>query len=92
MKYIFCNEHEFRTILSETIKQELENTKPVETKNDNDLITRKEVSILLNISLPTLNVYSRKGLLKSYRMGSRVFYKRNEVMDSLKEVELLKYR
>lgn len=41
--------------------------------------TRKEVALLLKISLPTLNELTKKGKLVSYRIGTRVLYKIEEV-------------
>ena len=48
-----------------------------------ELLTRKEVIALLKITSPTLWSWSKQGKLKSYGMGSRVYYKRNEVMESI---------
>jgi excisionase family DNA binding protein len=49
---------------------------------DSQFLTRKEVSKILNISLPTLCSYTKKGLLKGYRVGARVLYKKSEVEES----------
>lgn len=48
-------------------------------------LTRHEVCKLLKISLPTLHRYTRDSILKSYRIGGKVRYKREEVENSLKE-------
>ncbi len=48
-------------------------------------LTRKEVASYLQISLPTLHEYSKKEILKSYRIGSKVRYKASEVETALKE-------
>lgn len=54
------------------------------TKTDSEkLLTRSEVSELLSISLPTLRNYVKRGLIKEYRMGSRVLYKSSEVLETL---------
>jgi excisionase family DNA binding protein len=47
-------------------------------------MTSKEVAKYLQISLPTVNFWSKKGWLKSYRIGSRIRFKSNEVEESLK--------
>jgi excisionase family DNA binding protein len=47
------------------------------------LLTRKDAARLLGITLPTLRAYTRSGLLKGYRIGSRVRYKRSEVINGL---------
>ena len=49
-------------------------------------LSRKEVSRLLGISYPTLNEWSKKGILKAYRIGNRVLYKSNEVDESLTQI------
>jgi hypothetical protein len=36
----------------------------------------------LNISLPTLHSYTQKGILKGYKVGVRVLYKKSEVEGS----------
>ena len=52
-------------------------------KNENQLITRDEACKLLNINRTTLWSYTKKGKLQSYGIGSRVYYKRDEVIASL---------
>jgi excisionase family DNA binding protein len=56
------------------------------SEKQSDLISRKEVSKLLKVSLPTLHEYTKMGLLQSYRIGNRVLYKREEVEKSLNQV------
>lgn len=51
-----------------------------------ELLNRNEVAKLLQISLPTLNAWSKAGRIPSYRIGSRIRYKKNEVLDSLNVV------
>jgi excisionase family DNA binding protein len=48
-------------------------------KDGNPYVSRKEACSLLKISLPTLNDWTKRGLLVSYRIGSRVLYKLDEV-------------
>ncbi len=51
----------------------------VEVKQKHDYLTRKEAAIQLNITLPTLGQYTKKGLLTSYKIGARVLYKTSEI-------------
>ena len=62
------------------------------TKESTEYITRQETAKILRISLPTLNEYTKKGILLGYRLGSRVRYKKNEVEDSLNKIQTVKYR
>jgi hypothetical protein len=45
--------------------------------------TRKETANMLNISLPTLNEYTKKRILTGYRVGVRVLYKQSEIESAL---------
>ncbi len=46
-------------------------------------LTRKETSKLLNVSLPTLNKYTKTGKINAYRFGVRVLYKLTEIESTL---------
>lgn len=46
-------------------------------------LTRGEVAELLKITLPTLHDWTKKGLLKAYRIGNRIRYKEAEVMATI---------
>ena len=49
-------------------------------------LTRKETAALLNISLPTLGEYAKRNLIKSYRFGVRVLFKRSEIEAALTKI------
>jgi excisionase family DNA binding protein len=51
--------------------------------NPNNLITRREASNLLGISLPTLGEYCKRGLIPSYKIGKNVRFKRDELIKCL---------
>jgi excisionase family DNA binding protein len=51
--------------------------------NKVELYTRKEVAELFDCSLRTIYNWSKSGRLKAYGLGSRVFYKVDEVHASL---------
>ena len=53
-----------------------------ESNSEDKLLTRKEVAILLSISLPTLRAYVKRGLLNEHRIGARVLYKRSDIINS----------
>lgn len=48
-------------------------------KDGNKEITRKEVSLLLDLSPPTIDKYTEEGLLKKYGFGRRARYLLHEV-------------
>jgi excisionase family DNA binding protein len=51
-----------------------------------ELLTRKEASKLLGISLPTLLDWTNTGKITGYRIASRVRYKRTELENSLSQI------
>ena len=51
-----------------------------------ELLTRKEASRLLGISLPTLLDWTKTGKVTGYRISSRVRYKRSELENSLSQI------
>lgn len=63
---------------------------PQPQTTENRLLTRKEVSELLSISLVTLHTWSKNGTLKAYRIGNKVRYKESEVMEALQEINAKK--
>ena len=48
------------------------------------LLTREEAKEFLKISFPTLRKLTVEGLLKSYTLGGRVYYKEHELIEALK--------
>jgi excisionase family DNA binding protein len=47
------------------------------------LLTREEAKNYLSISLPTLHKWTAEGILISYRLGGRVYYKQHEILKAL---------
>jgi excisionase family DNA binding protein len=77
---------ELATVIQTTVQREFERIHNSQTPQpENEYITRKETCQILGISLPTLNDYSKRGLLPSYRIGSRIRYKKEEVFNSINE-------
>lgn len=66
---------------------EAERNQPVEIPDE--FISRKEAAKMLKVSLPTLGEWSKIGIVKSYRIATRVRYKRKEVEKALKAVKVL---
>lgn len=68
-------------IVSE-IKQYLDE-KFADREDNDELLTRKQVAKLLDISLPTLRNYVKRGLISEKRVGARVLYSKKELLSSL---------
>jgi excisionase family DNA binding protein len=52
-------------------------------KQPTEYLTRNEVADLLKCDLSTLHNWVKKGKLKPYGIGSRIYFKRNEIDEVL---------
>uniref|UniRef100_UPI0030BDF5B1 helix-turn-helix domain-containing protein n=1 Tax=Riemerella anatipestifer TaxID=34085 RepID=UPI0030BDF5B1 len=69
--------------IATAVKNELQAPEPQPVES-HDLMHKKEVAKMLRVSLMTINNWTKQGLLTSYRIGNRVMYKKDEVLQSLK--------
>jgi excisionase family DNA binding protein len=85
---------ELREIIRTELINALESAKKEDVVNNNlpSLITRKETSKLLNVSLTTLSNWSRKGILPATKVGTRIRYRKEDIVLALKEVRNLKFK
>lgn len=78
--------NELITVISETVKIEFERQNNLSTPPpESEYISRKTTAQILGISLPTLNDWSKRGLIPSYRIASRIRYKKDEVLNSVSQ-------
>ena len=62
-----------------------ENSKP--NTDDKEFLSRKETAELLGINSATLYRWTVKGKINSYGISGKVYYKRAEVLDSIKQLK-----
>ena len=67
------------------INSSIQNSKMNELKND-ELLTREETSKLLNVSYPTLNSWAKKRVLIPLSLGSRIYYRMDDILKSMKPI------
>lgn len=73
----------------ERIEQALaQQSVPLQEKPEEEFLTRKDAANAMQVSLPTLHYYTKEGIIKGYRFGSRVRYKKSEVEASLNQIRL----
>lgn len=75
-------ENAFNKAFERAIKQFI--NPPV--SQDKDLKSRKETARILNISLPTLHLFTKEGIIRAYRIGNRVLYKQEDIENALKVI------
>ena len=83
---------ELQELIETSVKKALAQTvtKP-EPEPETELLTRNEVAKMLQISLVTLTEWIKQGRVPAYKINSRVRFKKNEILNSLKEVQTLKF-
>jgi excisionase family DNA binding protein len=77
-------QNQARLALIEGFKQGFEaSEKQYQVKSQSNLLSRKEASKYLTISLPTLDKYVREGIIPSYRCGNTLRFKESELSEIL---------
>ncbi len=74
---------EIKNILDQKLKEFLQQKQ----KKGITLLSRKSTAKYFGITTMTLDSWCRKGLLKSYRKGSRRYFRLNELEESLTEIK-----
>ncbi|NLO00783.1 MAG: hypothetical protein GX126_00495 [Bacteroidales bacterium] len=77
---------EFKNCLEHIIDERI-NKALVNFHKGEELVSRKQVKERLGIAYSTLDDYSKKGILKSYRISGRIFFKWSEIVDAAKRVD-----
>lgn len=74
---------ELKTDISDIVKKEVQtlltSLQQTQSSQAPKYLTRKETAQKLGVSLPTLNEWTKTGLVQGYRIASRVRYKEDEV-------------
>jgi excisionase family DNA binding protein len=73
-------DQKFQTLLTALQQQQ-------STKDQKEYLTRKEAAQLLSISLVTLSEWQKQGIVKGYRIASRIRFKRQELETSLSQIK-----
>ncbi len=78
--------NELATALAEKLAPLFKEIKPQEIPQAEKYSTRKETAEILNVSLPTLNEYTKRKLITGYRFGVRVMYKQSDIEAALTKI------
>jgi excisionase family DNA binding protein len=70
---------ELKTILSD-IQREIKTPEP---QTQTKYLTRKDVAELLQINISSVFNWTKKGTLKSYQMGGKIFYKQSDIDEAM---------
>jgi predicted DNA-binding transcriptional regulator AlpA len=72
-------------MITEAVVKSLTTEPTINNINKQDkLLTRKQTAKMLQVSLPTLNLWTKRGIIKAKRINSRVRYAESDVQAALK--------
>jgi hypothetical protein len=80
---------ELQELIRSAIREELQIHMP--KKGESRYLSRNEVAAFLKISLPTLHRYTQIGVVKGFRIGTRILYKLEDIESNLKEIVTSRY-
>src|SRR6056297_2156404 len=95
MKQILINElsvEELKSMIDDSVVAAFLKLKNQEEPKTDKLLSRQEAAIFIDVSLPTLNEYTKSGKVKGYRLGGKIKYKQSELLEAMNAIEQLKYR
>jgi len=58
-----------------------------ELKSPKEFITRKEAAEILKVSVTTVINYEKRGIIIAYRIGNRIRYKREDILNAPVAIE-----
>lgn len=71
-------------LIDETISKRLNELKNnFQSQEPEEFLTRQDVAKMLSVDLSTIHNWSKNGKIQPYSVGGRVYFKRNEVENSL---------
>jgi excisionase family DNA binding protein len=75
---------ELKEIIIQDVRTELKTiTQSLQKKEPEEYLTRSELADIFKVTLPTISDWSKKGIIKPYRLGKLVRFKRSEVEEAL---------
>ena len=87
IQFIQVTPEQFQQTIIDGAKKQLEELKKnFQPKEPTEYLTRGEVALMLKIDLSTVHNWTKSGKLKSYGIGNRVYFKREEVENSIKKL------
>lgn len=79
--------NEFKELIQDAVLQAIEEkTDPQQPDNEDQLIKVSDASKLLGVSKVTIHTWKRNRLIPFYRISNKIYFKKNELVNSLKKI------
>ena len=84
VQFISITPEKLQNAIIEGLRTQIENLILLSQKKEqNEYLTRLDVAKLFQIDVSSVHNWTKKGILQSYQIGGRVYYKRTEVENSI---------
>ena len=88
VQFIQVTPQQLQDAIIDGVKTQLQDLKKhFKPKEPNEYLTRVEVAEMLKIDLSSVHNWTKKGILTSYQIGGRVYYKRLEIENAIVELK-----
>lgn len=88
IQFVQTSPEELRSLILADLKKEIDLLKKeFQPKEPSEYLTRNEVAEFLKVDISSVHNFRKRGLLKAYSIGTRVYFKRDEVEQSLIELK-----
>lgn len=77
---------EIKELIRVTVDEATRNIGLKDQDDSERLLKIEEVSEIFGVSINTVHDWKKKGKIPFYRIGSRIFFKRSEIIRSLKKI------
>ncbi|MBK9246561.1 MAG: helix-turn-helix domain-containing protein [Ignavibacteria bacterium] len=89
MEMVIIPTAELQTMIKIAVKEAMDNAAPIleiaKSEPDNELLTRKQVRKLFNVSLPTLARWGKLNVLPCLRINRSIRYRASDVQKALQQ-------
>lgn len=79
-------EEELVMLVRKAVSMEMNYQKKKDSDKNHKELTRQEAAELLNVSIGTIDNWSKRGILKKYARGGRIYFIKDEILKSKKEI------
>ena len=80
IQFLQVTPEQLQTAIIKGVKEQLDELKrQFQPKEPTEYLTRSEVKEMFKVDLSTIHNWTKKGKLKSYGIGNRVYFKRKEI-------------
>ena len=88
IQFVQVTPEQLKNAIIEGVKLQLEDLKAnFQPKEPNTYLTRSDVAKMLKIDLSSVHNWTKKGVLKSYQISGRVYYKLAEIEGAIIELK-----